>query len=329
MAWIKRNLYFVIIMAVGLILTGVGGYFVYATISANADARDQYTSALNDLTQLQQKKPYPSPENIKVAKEDSERVAQLVKDLGNAFVNFPPPPVLDPREFIDYLNTNLNHFRMEATNANVALISPDYAFSFSAEANTLSFSETSFGPWMEQLEEIKAIVDILCNAKINALDSLQRAPAPGEDSSTSSADYLPTTVTSNQVAIISPYKIAFRGFSEEIAKVLKGFAESGHCFLIKDLEVSPSKAVPVGEAMPSPGMQAQPMYIPRPRMGGGGGERRGRRGGGIPMPQPEMQPEMIMVAPPTQPTGPVTVLKPMPLFVTMVIDVVKLKNPQR
>jgi hypothetical protein len=327
MAWIKRNLYFVISLAVGLILTGVAGYFVYTAIGANAAARDQYNSALSDLTQLQQKKPYPSPDNINIAKDDSERVAQLVKALGNAFVNFPPPPALDPREFINYLNTNLNHFRLEATNANVELVSPDYAFSFSAEVNTLSFPETSFGPWMEQLEEIKAIVDILCAAKINSLDSLQRAPAPGEDAA--GVDYLQSAVTSNQVAIISPYKIAFRGFSEEIANVLKGFADSGHCFLIKDLNVSPSKAVPQGSAAPmsAPGYAAQRMYIPRRQMPSAPGGFRGQRGGGMPTPQPQEE-QMVMMAPPP-PAGPETILKPMPLFVTMAVDVVKLKNPQR
>jgi len=326
MAWIKRNLYFVITLAVGLILTGAAGYFVYATINANSDARDQYTSALNDLTQLEQKKPYPAPENIKIAKDDSERVADLVKNLGNAFVNFPQPPPVDPREFITYLNTNLDHFRMEATNANVELIAPDYAFSFSGQVHSLSFAETSFGPWMQQLEEIKSIIDILCAAKINSLDSLQRAPVAGEDAT--GMDYVQGTITSNQVAVISPYKIAFRGFSGEIANVLRGFAESGHCFLIKDLEVSPSKAVPQGSVSTGPTMfmMQVPNYSAR-RPFGEGGRRRG--GGGYPAPGMETQTQMIMVPGPTTPSGPVTILKPMPLFVTMVVDVVKLKNPQR
>jgi hypothetical protein len=325
MAWIKRNLYFVITLAVGVILIGVAGYFAYAAIGANADARDQYTSALNDLTTLEAKKPFPSPENIKIANDDSARVAEVVKSLGTAFVNFPTPPAVDPREFITYLNTNLDHFRTEATNANVQLIAPDYAFSFSPQVHALSFSQNSFGPWMEQLEEIKGIVDVLCAAKINSLDSLQRAPAPGEDAN--GPDFLQGAVTSNQVAVISPYKISFRGFSEEIANVLKGFAKSPHCFLIKNIVVSPSKAVPLGSVSPqmAPQMQYVPVQRPRPGMGEGGRRRRG--GEGFMPEQPQM--EMVAVAAPTTPSGPVTILKPLPLFVTMDVNVVQLKNSQR
>ena len=327
MAWIKRNLYFVITLAVGIILIGGAGYFVYTAIGANSEAQTNYASALSDLTTLQQKKPFRDDDNIKLAKEDSQRVAQLAKEMGNAFVNFPPPPQVDPQEFIACLNSNLIFFRTEATNANVQLVAPDYTFSFSAEASTLSFpGGTSFGPWLQQLEEISAIVDILCAAKINSLDALQRAPVAGEDPA--GADYVQSAISSNQVAVISPYKISFRGFSEEIANVLKGFAESPHCFLIKDLQVSPSKNVPMGATPQAQG----PMYIQVQRQGFGGPRRGpGRRGEGGPggYAPPQMETETIMVAAPTQPAGPVTILKPLPLFVTMTVDVVMPKNTQR
>jgi hypothetical protein len=328
MAWIKRNLIFVVTMIVGLALAGVAGYFVYTAAGAEGEAKDQYTSALNDLTTLQQKNPLPSKANIEIANDDSARVANLAKNLGSAFVNFPAPPALDAREFIDYLNTNLNSFRLMATNANVTLIAPDYAFSFGAEANTLSFPTSNFKPWEQEMEQIKAIVAILCNAKINSLDMLQRAPMGGEDANAYGPDYVPNaTVVSNQTEVELPYRIAFHCFSGEVAKVLVGFAQSDHCFLVKDIDVTTSASVP-GYAEPTYAQPAaaavyQPQIDSRYRQSGIRGDPR-RRGRPMFMPPPEMV--QAAVAAPAAPTGPETILKPMPLFVTITVDAVELKN---
>ena len=329
MAWIKRNIIFVVTMIVGVALAGAAGYFVYQAAGAESEAKDQYTSALNDLTTLQQKKPFPSQTNIDIANQDSARVAGLAKELGSSFVNFAEPPNLDARGFIDYLNTNLTAFRLMATNANVTLVSPDYAFSFAAEANTLSFATTDFRPWEQELEQIQGIVSILCDAKINSLDVLQRAPMPGEDAN--GPDYVPNaTVVSNQSQVEMPYRVAFHGFSDQIAKALEGFAHSDHCYLVKDVEVSASAAVPGGGysqpmfTQPMPGQVFQPpvsTWVPPNQRG----YDRRRRGGGF-MPQPPPMAMAPVIAAPPVPTGPVTILKPMPLFVTITVDTVELKK---
>jgi len=328
MAWIKRNLLFVIAMAVGLALVGVAGYFAYTAIGANNDARDQYNTALNDLTTLEKKNPYPSPQNIQIAKEDSEHVAAVVKDMGASFVNFPTPPSVSPEQFIGILNSNLNYFRMRATNANVLLVSPD--FSFSVPAHQLSFTINNFGPWMQQLQEIGAIVDVLCNAKVNSLDSIQRAAVPGEDPT--GVDFLPApaAITSNQVSITSPYKIVFRGFSEEVAKVLEGFAKSPYCFLVKDIQITPTKGAPMGElAGGQPAQQYIMMPVAVPGTGGASFGRRRRGGGEGGFQPPQVQYQQVAVAVPATPTGPVTILKPMPLFITMSLDCVQLRKAER
>jgi len=320
MAWIKRNLFFVISLVVGVCLIGAAGYFVYATFSANSDARDQYTGALNDYTQLQQKKPYPSPENIQLAKEDSVRVAALVTNLGKVFVNFPPAAaVAEPRQFINYLNTNLVELRAGASNANVALPSPEYDFTFADAVGVVSFNPASFRPWMEQVEEIRAILEVLYSARVNSLDILQRTPVAGE--ATGTTDFLDVPGISNQVEVVSPYRIAFRGFSDEIAKVLKGFAESRHCFLIKDLRVESSRGVAQGAGFGQPAPMQQEQVNP---FGPGAGRFPGRQNQG-PGPRPNMPGGPGTAVAPAA-TGPVTILKPMPLFVTMRVDVVKLNR---
>lgn len=315
MAWIKRNLIFVISMIVGVILTGVAGYFVYGTLGTNAAARDNYTSALNDLTTLEQKKPFPNQENIARATQDSQKVEELAKDLSKAFVNFPAPPSVDAQRFLDYLNANVADFRVMATNAHVGLPTPDYAFSFQRQVGQLSFEGASFGIWMQQLSEIKSILAILCDAKINMLDALQRAPSGNEDPN--NPDCLPYGITTNKVDVETPYKIVFHGFSDQIAHVLEGFARSEHCFLVKDIQVQTATGMP-GGGFESPSEQ-QGQYNPNVGFDRRDPRNRFRR-------QRMMQQEAETPTPvPAAPTGPVTILKPMPLFVTIMVDVVQMK----
>ncbi len=92
MAWIKRNLYFTITVIVALGVTGYCGYLLYAALSANAAASEQYAQAKSGLDELQKKSPYPSPENIKAAGEDAARVRTFLAEFQKPFSPFPTPP---------------------------------------------------------------------------------------------------------------------------------------------------------------------------------------------------------------------------------------------
>ena len=52
----------------------------------------------------------------------------------------------------------------------------------------------------------------------------------------------------NDAQIVTPYIIAFRGFSRDLAAVLQGFAQASNCFVVKTLNVTPSPDQPVCSA---------------------------------------------------------------------------------
>jgi hypothetical protein len=187
---------------------------------------------------------------------------------------------------------------------------------------------------MQQLTEIRAILRILYGAKINYLQQIKRSVVPGED--ILGDDYLQATTVTNSVGVVSPYMVNFRAFSAEIANVLAGIAASSNCLIVKTVHVEPSREpLPqLADLIPAapPPVQMQ-IYRPLPDMpfnqfnqnpGFGRGER--RRPG--PMPQYYPTPTAPMPTGPTGPTGPVTILTETPLFVTIYIDVVKLKEPE-
>jgi hypothetical protein len=239
---------------------------------------------------------------------------------------------LDIREFNTYLQKTIAQFGAEATNAGVGM-RPDYAFSFSQQLPKINHPAEAIAPWMQELEEIKAILHILYTAKVNYLEKIKRVAVCADDSG--SDDYIQFNNTTNQWGVVSPYVVNFRGFSAEIANVLAGVAASSNCFIVKAIYVSPSQ-VPLPDmtviqpAQPPPSRQ---IFLPRPGsdqfMQNPG--RRGRPGEGGEYRPP--RPYALMPTQPAEipaiPAGPEIILFEKPLFVTIYIDVVKLKPAEQ
>jgi hypothetical protein len=324
MVWIKRNLFFVISAAVGLVLTGYCGYLLYSALDANSGAGDEYANTLKQLEDMKGKNPFPSQENIQAAKEDQDKVRQFLTEFRKKFAPFPAPPVEDDQGFKNYLEDSIVRFRAEATNAGVQL-PPDYTFSFSGLMGRFNYSSASISAWMHELQEISTILDILYGAKINYLGSLCRVPVSLDDTGNGDC-LLQATTGTNQLGIVTPYKITFRGFSTEIAAVMEGFARSSNCFIIQSIDVVPDTSVQPIAVQPSP-QQPAPSFVPVPRMQPTMGPGPRERGAGAPRydrPSYAQAP----VVPTTVASGasaPVMILSETPLLVTISLNVVKLK----
>jgi len=180
MAWIKRNLFFVITVVVGLGLTGYCGYLLFSAIDENAAAMDKYTGARGSLDTLQKKVPFPSKENIAAVQADAARVQNLNSNYLKVFAGFPAPPKMEDRQFKDYLQKSIQKFGADATNAGVGMPA-GYTFGFGEQVDKLNFPADNIGPWIQELSEIKAILQILYNAKINNLEQVKRPLVGPED----------------------------------------------------------------------------------------------------------------------------------------------------
>jgi hypothetical protein len=335
MPWIKRNLYFVITVIVGLGVIGFCAYLLLSALDQNKEASAKYASDQSQLESFEKKVPYPDRQNIEAAEKDAERVRNFLAEFRKPFAGFPPQPSLNDQQFKEYLQKCIQQFTLEATNAGVGLPLPNpnpYAFSFSQQVNPLNYPSEAIAPWMQELAEIKAILRILFDAKINYLQTIKRPAVTGEEPA--GDDYMLAGTVSNASTIVTPYCVNFRGFSSEIANVLAGVAASSNCLIVRAIHVYPSKEplpqlVDLQQPAPAPPPQQyqfQPQPMPdipnNPFMQQNiGGRMRGERRGFAP--QPTMQQPVYQ--PPPVPTGPTLVLTETPLFVTIYIDVVKLK----
>jgi hypothetical protein len=351
MAWIKRNLFFVIGGMLALGLLGAAGYYNYKGWSHNQAALKQLTEIQNTLRDYATRKLQPGNEkidNLKAAKEQEGRLQAWIRNAGDYFKPITPIPntgtnAVSSDVFAGALRRTIDQMQRDAETASV-MLPPRYGFSFDAERQLLKFDPSGLGPLAEELGEVKAIVGVLFAARVNSLDGIQRVRVSADDLAGSQADYYEGRSVTNNLAVLTPYQITFRSFTPEVGEVLSRFASSPHGFYVKSLNVQPAGAfaasgggggggvegmppgwrppqpmlpplerAPLLDPMPAP-LHA-PMQAPMPMLPAEMLQRRN-----TPQPAPTSQPG---VAPPGR-GGLQTVLNEQLLRVTLVVEVVKL-----
>ncbi len=332
MPWIKRNLVFVAGGLVALVLMGVAAFFLFSNLKKDKAVTEELNQQISELRRISDQEVHPGTEtvdNIGAAKQQQQQMHEFLGDARKLFVPVPTYEKTNDKGFNNLLGNTIYELQTGASNAGVVL-QPQYAFTFQAQRGKLTFAPGSIEPWTAQLSEIKAICNILYGAKINALEGLRRVPVSPDDP-TGTADYLATTIVTNDISIVTPYEVTFRSFSGELGAVMDGILRSTNCFIVKTINVEPSK-VPIPGAnpnLPQPG-QFNPGFATPPAAVQGSKGFESRYGGpleGVPAPR-QVAPAAPVVGRAAAPAVAQVFLYEKPLRVTLLIDVVKLK-PQR
>lgn len=251
MAWIKRNLGFVIGSVLALAFMGMAGWYLYSKWQLNNVILEQLNEQYAKLQRLNGQNPHPGSDkvdNIKAAKEQQQELRAFMGKTRPYFQRIPAipdmPKVTD-RDFSAALSRTIYQLHRDATRASVNLPPKNYSFSFEAQMSRVNFSPGSLDALSAQLGEVKAICDILCQAKINSLDNLRRERVSSDDATGPQTDYLVEKSVTNQLAVLSPYELTFRCFSAELASVLAGFGASPSGIIVKSLnvELAPSSGL--------------------------------------------------------------------------------------
>jgi hypothetical protein len=317
MLWIKRNLIFVITAVVGLLLAGWAGYSWSNVASEDKAVKEDFDSVMNELTTLRGMNPYPTPENIEAAKAEAAQMRGLLGQFQTVFAPFPAVPAMDEKMFAAELSRRVANWQSTAKTLAIKLPDPQYAFSFSDLTGQLAFPTNCIPTWLEQFNEMQGILDIVYRAHVNELDSIQRVPVyPGDQGG---AEFLPTTWVTNQLGVVAPYQVSFVCFTHELSQVLEGFIASTNCYVVKSVAIAPSKAQAGTINSPAPAYQIQQRYAPPPRAA----TPAERYGPAMGTPPPVAAAPVYARA--AGPSGPVTVIRQKPLFVTLVVDAIQLK----
>jgi hypothetical protein len=358
MAWIKRNLYFLIGSVVALILMGLAGWYLYSKWQLNNESLEKLNQQYNVLQTLNNQAPHPGSgdiDNISAATKQQGELRDFIKGTRKHFQPIQPiPPApekgkLTDQQFSTALSRAIDQMQRDATNASVTLqqLPPPqekYSFSFETETHRMTFAAGSLEPLSVQLGEVKAICDVLFQAKINSLDGLRRERVSADEAAGPQADFLAEKSATNDMGVLSPYELNFRCFSPELAAVLAGFASSPYAILVRSVNVELAGELPLDTTtttmtvapvvpnyvQPTPAasqMSQDAAFRARYGLGPTGGRRGGEGGRPLappPLAPPVVQPQVGVPQPAAGKGGLQTVLDERQLKVSMMLVVVKL-----
>lgn len=318
MAWIKRNLFFVLGGLVALGLMVGGGFFLFQKISDEGSVTEQIAKQYAELKRLYEQNPHPGVppiDNIKAAKEQEASLRAYINKIHPLFERIPPIPDSAPNkvrdaDFAAELRNTVTQLHRSAGQQSV-LVASNYYFTFEAQKNLMVFDPASLDSMAVHLGEIKAICDILFDAKVNTLDNIRREKI-SELNDNNPPDYLTQKTITNTLAELTPYEVTFKCFSAELALVMGNLATSPNGFIVKTINVEPVVSATDDQSnflTPQPPGQLQQPYDPN--------NYRPRRPG-------EFAPPPVNTAPPVN-RGPTDFLKEKTFRVTLSIILVKLK----
>lgn len=343
MAWIKRNLFFVIGAAVALALLGLAGFYNFSGWKHNADEGEKLRAAYGELQRLNQQTPHPGDgkkvDNIKLAREQRTNLLTFIAKAAARFEPIPAIPAgtnISGEAYASALRQTIDQLQKAAANNSVSL-PPKYNFSFEAQRQLVRYAPGSLDALARQLGEVKVICDILNQAKINSLDSVRRERVSADDASGPASDYLDLPSTTNELAILTPYEISFRSFSAELGAVLSNFAASPHGLLVKSVNIEPAPVTAIADSsgMPLPvAAYAPPTAQSRAAFEGevaaarNSYTRTGPAAGRYPPPAPPPAYAAPGAPAPAAKGGLQTLLNEKQLRITMIVEVIKLLPPK-
>lgn len=360
MLWVKRNIIFVILCAIGVILIAGCMVFYFNKHSEAQDMSQMLEERTARLKEMYDLPIFPSAENLRAIEEDHRRLNNFIEQCKKYFQPVPPLNVANVQALKTALDTNIYKFHQEAKKAGVIVAVNNYGFSFDELIKRIDFSPFSIKPIAQQLSEVDKILEILYSAKINKLEFIQRARICPEDRqpNVAAAHYLTDGPITNSLLYIHPYRITFSCFSSELEAVMQGFLRSPYGFVIKAIDVEPATpgggpsipGTPPGGQPPSFPPSVTPTPFPQPprvfpqpgvrpfQPGAGGFPRGGRQpGGNVPRRVNLNQPPSYAAPPPgiaaatgasgmrTNRPGVITLFNERPFRVSMLVYVVYFK----
>jgi hypothetical protein len=179
MKWFKQNRWLgMFLIAVGICVLFVA-ILLYSTRSRWSDARQAFDKAAAERSRLQRLDPFPNDANYGKLKVHLENYgAALAKFKEELKKEVAPAPPLAPNEFQSRLRQAVVATLNRARANNVKL--PD-KFQLGFDEFTTAMPKTGVAPLLgQELSQIQMLINILLDAKVDGVTSLQRAPLPEE-----------------------------------------------------------------------------------------------------------------------------------------------------
>lgn len=177
MNWFQENRFlgtFLAALAGGTLLSLI---FLWWARSGFEEAKMQFDQQATELATLQRHNPFPSEANLKKVKNQAEEYATAVAAFKEEVKThaLPAPAEMKPNEFQTRLRQAMTSV-MEKARANKVKLPDNFFLGF--EEFGAALPDTEAAPLLgQQLAQVELLVDLLIDARVDAITSLKRVPA--------------------------------------------------------------------------------------------------------------------------------------------------------
>ena len=250
MAWIKRNLYFVLGLAGATVFLGVGIWYSLGKKAAADEVSGNLESASASLNQLIDRKPFPGDENIKAARLETDRVLLFKTNALKRFPEAPISPTIATAQFKALLEGAITGLERIAERNGVKLPAK-YAFTFGEQRKEMVLDEKKLPVLAGQVIDIESICRVVFESRVNELNSVRRPSLMTNDMGNDFLSRKPAR--DDKVGILhTPYEISFNCFSAELAAVLSGLANAPQMLVVKTINIERPTAATADTPAPTP-----------------------------------------------------------------------------
>jgi hypothetical protein len=179
MNWFRENRWLGTFLIVFGLCALLSLFFLFQAKSSSEDAMARFNEAAAERTRLESLNPYPTQENFRkmgdFLKNYAVSLDKLKQDLRTCML---PAPPLAPNEFQSHLRQSIVAVADRAR-ANKVKLPDNFALGF--DEYTAALPSTAAAPWLgQELAQVELLLDLVIDARVDAVTALVRAPLPEE-----------------------------------------------------------------------------------------------------------------------------------------------------
>ena len=274
MNWFRENRWLGTFLIVFGLCALLSLFFLFQAKSSSEDAMTRFNEAATERTRLESLNPYPTQENFRkmgdFLKNYAASLDKLKQDLRTCML---PAPPLAPNEFQSHLRQSIVAVTDRAR-ANKVKLPDNFALGF--DEYTAALPSTAAAPWLgQELAQVELLLDLVIDARVDAVTALVRAPLPEEKPSPSPAPGGPRkpaapAPSGPKMLERGVVDVTFASSPSAARKVLNQLGTSSQQFFVtRTLHVrNEQEKGPVREASPAAGATPPPAPVTCPRKAG-------------------------------------------------------------
>ena len=261
MDWFKQNPFLGgLAAAAGVFLLGAG-YFLFDAYSRYQTEAATFEEQRLALGRLQDNKPFPNEENVRLTREEVDGAKAILEDIGRSFQV--EVPVVTPQGFQDQLREKVNDIASRAT-ANGVTLGEGFYLGFEAY-ETQPPAAAAAGPLALQLESIHTVASILVDARVRQITAINRPPLASEAAPDEAEDESerkprrPTRESSEEAQglpdlVLAPFDVNFAAEQSAFRTAFNRILEAEPPVFVRlvgvanSVPAAPSKTAEAGEA---------------------------------------------------------------------------------